>query len=145
MLILIKSSANTYISLERPRVLKNAAKIGIGLPNIPLESNISNLSNTAYLKTKVDTLFFAIKHCQNFALTEGHGAGVTVGKCMRIEIFFFFICAWRCFIFIILFIYLFIYFFLHFSAFFLLSLFVPSLIFFAFSCAFRMLGHLSFA
>ena len=34
-----------YISLERPRVLKNAAKMGIGLDiygYLPLESNISN-------------------------------------------------------------------------------------------------------
>ena len=50
---------------------------------LPLESNISNWSNVAYLKTKVDMLFFTIKHCQ-----KGHGAGVKVGKCMRVEIFF---------------------------------------------------------
>ena len=30
-------------------------------------------------------LFFTIKHCQNFTLTKGHGAGVTVGECMRME------------------------------------------------------------
>ena len=32
-----------------------------------------------------DMLFFTIKHCQNFTLTKGHGAGVTVGKCMHLE------------------------------------------------------------
>ena len=34
-------------------------------------------------------LFFTIKHCQNFTLAKGHGAGVTMEKCMRMEMFFF--------------------------------------------------------
>ena len=38
-------------------------------------------------------LFFTIKHCQNLTLTKGHGAGITMGKCMRMElVFFFFFC-----------------------------------------------------
>ena len=89
---------------------------------LPLESNISNWSNAAYLKTKVHMLLFTIKHCQFFTLTKGHGAGVTVGKCMRMEIFFFLRSD---------------------------PVFFPpfSLSFspfsFTFSCAFPMLGHLS--
>ena len=67
------------ISLEWPRVLKNAAKMGVGL-GIYLWNPTSNWSKIAYLKTKVDMLFFTIKHCQNFTLTKGHGAGGTVGK-----------------------------------------------------------------
>ena len=34
-------------------------------------------------------LFFIIKHCQIFILTKGHGAGVTEGTCMHIEMFIF--------------------------------------------------------
>ena len=60
---------------------QNEGRVGY----LPLEYNISNWSNTAYLKTKEDMLFFTIKHCQYFTLTKGHGAGVMVGKCMRME------------------------------------------------------------
>ena len=68
-------------------------------------------------------LFFTIKHCQIFTLTKGHGAGVTVGKCICMEMFYFFFK-------------------------FDLTFFPPySLSFppfsFAFSCALPMLGHLS--
>ena len=61
---------------------------------LPLESNISNWLNIAYLKSKVDMLFFTIKHCQNFALTKCHGTGVKVGKGLPMEIFFF--AIWSC-------------------------------------------------
>ena len=61
---------------------------------LPLESNISNWSKTAYLKTQVDMLFFTIKHCQNFTFMKGHGAGVTVGNCMRMDLFFVFFGGW---------------------------------------------------
>ena len=67
--------------------MKHAAKMKVGFGYLLLESKISNWSNTAYLKTKVDMLLFTIKHCQNFELTIGHSAGVTVGKCMRMEMF----------------------------------------------------------
>ena len=43
------------------------------------------------IKMKVDILFFTIKHYQIFTLTKGHGAGVTVGKCMCMEMFCFFL------------------------------------------------------
>ena len=65
---------------------QNEGRVGY----LPLKSNISNWSNTAYLKTKVDNYVITSKHCQILTLRKGHGAGVTVGKCMRMEIFFFF-------------------------------------------------------
>ena len=88
---------------------------------LPLESIISNRSIIAYLKTKVDMLFFTIKHCQN---VRDHGAGVNMGKCMRMMFFFFFRFDPALFP--------------------LLSLSFPTFPF-AFSCAFRMLGHLNLA
>ena len=67
---------------------------------------------------KADVLFLTINYCQNVTLTKGLGAGVTVGECMRMEIFIFLF-----FIFICLFIFDVI---PHFSSY--LSLF-PSLLF----------------
>ena len=94
---------------------------------LPLESNTSNWLNTAYLKMKVDMLFFTIKHCQIFTLMKGHGAGVTVGKCMCM--------SWKCFIV-----------FLQFDPAFFppFPLSFPPFSF-AFSCALHMLDHLSSA
>ena len=115
------------ISLERPRALKNAGKIEVVLDIYLWNSTyISNWSKVAYLKTKIDMLFFTLKHCQNFTLAKGHGAGVTVGKCMRMEMIF---CLFVCF--------------LRFNpSFFTFFSFFPPFSF-AFSCAFRMLGPLS--
>ena len=83
------SSTRCSISLEWPRILKQAAKNGGRVGYLPLESNISTWSKVPYLKTKVDMLFVTIKHCQNFTLAKGHCAGVTVEKCMRMELFVF--------------------------------------------------------
>ena len=70
-------------------------------------------------------LFFTIKHCQFFTLTKCHGTGVTVvGKCMRMETFFC-VCDLIPHFFLLS-----------------LSLSLPFLLP-AFSCPFRMLGHLS--
>ena len=73
-------------------------------------------------------VFFTIMHCQKFTLVLGHGARVTVGICRRMETFFFFF-----------FFFFFCNLITHFTAFF--SLFPPFSS--AYSCAFRMLGHLS--
>ena len=75
-------------SLRTSEGFEKCSQNGDRVGYLPVESNISKRSKIAYLETKVDMLFFTIKHCQNFTLTKGHGAGVTVGKCMRIEIFF---------------------------------------------------------
>ena len=113
-------------TLRTAEGFETAAKMRVGLDIlIPLEFNIRNSSNTAYLKTKVDMLLCNQALPIVFTFTKGHGAGVTVGICMRMEMSFFF------------------FFFLFDPA-----LFPPfSLSFspfpFAFSCAFRMLGHLS--
>ena len=103
---------------------QNEGRVGY----LPLESNINNWSNTAYLKTKIDMLFFTIKHCKFFTLTKVMAQGSRWEN----------VCAWRFFFFF------FFFFFLRFDP----ALFTPfSLSFpsfsFAFSCAFRMLGHLS--
>ena len=97
---------------------------------LPLESNTSNSSNTAYLKTKVDMLFFTIKHCQCFTLTKGHGAVVTVGS-MRMAMFLF--CLFLFFVVV-----------LRFDP----TLFPPfslsiSTFSFAFSCVFHKMGNFS--
>ena len=91
-MVLTLSQDWTNISLERPRVLKKCTKNVGSVGYLPLESNISNWSNTAYLKSQVDMLSFTIKHCQFFTLLKGNGAGVTVGKCI---FFFFFFFAFR--------------------------------------------------
>ena len=69
-------------------------------------------------------LFFTTKQCQNFTLAKDHGAGVTVEKCVREEMVFFFFFRLNPPFFSSIF-----------------SLFPPFS--FAFSCAFRLLGHLS--
>ena len=124
-----QNDLQTHKRTEKKTKTKNKKKTLSPL-YIPLKSNISNGSNTAYLKTKVDMFFFTIKYCKCFTFTKGHGAGVTVGKCMRMEIFSFDLM-------------------LHFSSLSVclsvcLSLSLSlSLSTFAFSCTFRMLGHLS--
>ena len=42
-------------------------------------------------------LFFTIKHYKSCTLTNGHGAGVTVWRCMRMEMGFFCCCFFVCF------------------------------------------------
>ena len=112
------SSWNIHI-LSTARGFKKCSQNEGRVGYLPLESNIRNSSSTVFLNTKVDMLFFTIKHCQFFTLTKGHGAGVMAWKCKRMEI-----CNLI----------------LHFSSFLSLS-FSPFS--FAFSCAFRMPGHLS--
>ena len=114
---------NVYI-LRTAEGFEKCSQNGDRVGYIPLEYNISNWSKVAYLKTKVDMSFFTIKHCQNFTFARGHGAGVTMEKCIRMEL-----CFFLCVCFNPLFI----------SSFF--SLFPPFS--FAFSCAFRLLDHLS--
>ena len=61
---------------------ENCSQNGGRVGYLPLESNISNWLQTAYLNTKEEM------HCQTFTPMKGHVAGVMVGTCMRMEMFF---------------------------------------------------------
>ena len=69
--------------------MKNADKMGVVFKFAP-EIQHKQLIKNSLLETKVDMLTFTIKHCHDFTITKCHGAGVTVGKCMRMEMLFFF-------------------------------------------------------
>ena len=116
--------SRTYVALYIPRTVEGFEKccqiwVG-GIFTFGTDNKI------AYLKTKVDMLFFTIKHCQNFYTHQRSRRRSHSGKMYAHGDVFCFVSFWR----------FDPHFFSPFSIFF-------RLFSFAFYCAFRMLGHLS--
>ena len=78
-----------FYILRTAEGLKKCSQNGGRVGHSPLESNISNWSKVVYLETKVDMLFFTMKHCQNFTLAKRHCKGSRWEN----------VCAWRFFFF----------------------------------------------
>ena len=99
------SGASTrYDILSRAEGFEKCSQNEVRVGYLSLESNISNWSNTAYLKTKVDMLFFTIKHCNFFfffffytrdrSWRRGYGGKMYAHGYFFFFFFFFFFAIW---------------------------------------------------
>ena len=76
--------------LSTARGFEDHSKNGGGVWYLRMETSLCSWSVKSNPQTKVDITGFLLVYAVQIRLMKGHGAGVTIEKCMRTDLFFFF-------------------------------------------------------